>query len=100
VDIEALADLTEVQYLIQGMRYPDPSQPTMMISSTITMEGFVNMVKHSCERIPPLPPPDNMMDTTAPSYVIQTYLDTLLTWQISVSNGANPCDVGKKSPTP
>jgi hypothetical protein len=50
VDIEALADLTKVQDLIQeGMHYPDPLRPPMMISSTITMEGFVDMVKHSCE---------------------------------------------------
>jgi hypothetical protein len=49
VDIEALANLTEVQDLIQGMRYPDPLHPTMMISSMIITNGFMDMVKHSCK---------------------------------------------------
>jgi hypothetical protein len=49
VDIEALANITGVQDLIQGMCYPDPSHPTMMISSMITTNSFADMVKHSCE---------------------------------------------------
>jgi hypothetical protein len=44
VDIEALADLTKVQDLIQGMRYPNPLNPTMMISSTISEQWMTSQI--------------------------------------------------------
>jgi hypothetical protein len=88
VDIEALANLTKLQDLLQSMHYPDPLQPTMMISSTITAEGIANMVKHSCEHT-----------SSSPCGQHNEHY-TLLHWLISVSNGENHCDDGKKLPTP
>jgi hypothetical protein len=40
----------EVHVIIGGMRYPDPTNPTPTINTTITTETFSNMVAHTRER--------------------------------------------------
>jgi hypothetical protein len=49
-DFTEIAEITEVKDLIKGMRYPDPSQPTPMIDSTIDDEGFISTIAHTRER--------------------------------------------------
>ena len=46
-DIEATV---EVHDIVEGMQYPDPTNPTPTINTTITAETFSDMVTHSRER--------------------------------------------------
>ena len=45
-----IAAETEVRDIIQGMRYPNPDNPTAPIDTTITMETFSQAVAHTRER--------------------------------------------------
>jgi hypothetical protein len=49
-DFDGIADITEVQDFIRGMRYPDPMHPTPLIDSTIDDESFNSAVAHTRER--------------------------------------------------
>jgi hypothetical protein len=50
IDLEAVADTTEVQDLLHGMRYPDPLHPPTSINTQITTESFSNAMAHTRER--------------------------------------------------
>jgi hypothetical protein len=50
-DVSAIKEITDVQDIILGMRYPDPMNPTEPISTTITPESFCDMIKHTRERM-------------------------------------------------
>jgi hypothetical protein len=52
---DLLAERTEVQDLIKGMRYPDPTCPTASIDTTPTYEGFQSAIKNAGERTSPSP---------------------------------------------
>jgi hypothetical protein len=49
-EFEDLAERTEVQDLIEGMRFPDPARPTPSIDTTLTYEGFQSAIKNTRER--------------------------------------------------
>jgi hypothetical protein len=50
-EFEDLAEWTEVQDLIKGMRYPNPARPkTPSIDTTLTYEGFQSAIKNTRER--------------------------------------------------
>jgi hypothetical protein len=55
VDFHALAAITKVKDLIQGMQYPDPNHPTPTINTIITTDTFIDMVKHTCKRTSSFP---------------------------------------------
>jgi hypothetical protein len=50
VDLTDLAEITEVHDIIKGMRYPNPSEPTTPINTTIMTENFCDAVQHMRER--------------------------------------------------
>jgi hypothetical protein len=49
-EFEDLAERTEVQDLIKGMRYPDPARPTPSIDTSLTYKGFQSAIKNTRER--------------------------------------------------
>lgn len=49
-DFTNIAEITEVKELINGMQYPDPSNATPLIDSTIDEEGFIDAISHTRER--------------------------------------------------
>ena len=49
-DMTDISAETEVHDIIQGMRYPDPSSPTLPSDTTITGEQFSQAVAHTRER--------------------------------------------------
>jgi hypothetical protein len=50
IDLNAIADTTEVKDLIVGMQYPNPSHPTTPINTQITTESFSDAMAHTRER--------------------------------------------------
>jgi hypothetical protein len=54
-EFEDLTEWTEVQDLIKGMRYPDPTCPTPSIDTTLTYKGFQYAIKKTWERTSSLP---------------------------------------------
>jgi hypothetical protein len=46
-NFDDIAEITEVQDLVQGMRYPDTERPTPLIDSTIDEEGFIAAIAHT-----------------------------------------------------
>jgi hypothetical protein len=48
-DLTTLEDMIEVHDIIQGMRYPDPDNPTPTITTTITAQQFADAIAHTRE---------------------------------------------------
>jgi hypothetical protein len=49
-DFDGLADVTEINDFIKGMRYPDPNHPTPLIDATIDAESLISAIAHTRER--------------------------------------------------
>jgi hypothetical protein len=49
-DFTDIEEITEVKDLIRGMQYPDPTNPTQLINSTIDAEGLTSAISHTHKR--------------------------------------------------
>jgi hypothetical protein len=90
-EFEDLAERTEVQDLIKGMRYPDPTcrpNPGLVLTPLLPMKdsSLRSRIHRSAHHLHP--PLEGIMDTAAPYYDLLPCLASLLHSLTFASNGA------------